>query len=555
MSSNPAPGQRRAQLRRRSNGVSLFVQSLLSHSGSAARPGSHEASERPSRAGISDDREWGTSDAGAPWAIFTAAMFVLAFAARLLPMVLGGGLGGIGGYDDGVYYTAAASLIHGRMPYNDFLLLHPPGILLVLAPFAWLGSHTSDAAGFAAARVAFMLIGALNTALVVRVLRRFGLPAAAVGGVFYAMFFPAIYAERSTLLEPLGTLALLVALVLMGRGRDVPSRWRFYAAGAALGAGVAVKIWYVVAVLVIVAALRGAARWPVLAGAAVAAGAICLPFFVAAPTHMFRYVITDQLGRPGAHVSMVKRVESIVGLGAVAPDGGSSVLALTAVMVSAAFAVCVLIAFTAPDARVFIWLLAANTVVLLASPSYFKHYSTFTAAPLALIVGVAVGRVVPTMLRFTFGRPLLGGAAMIAVLGLGAPGVLHLEGTHFPAGPMRPGAARVHGCVTADDPAALVELNVLTSDLNRGCALWPDVTGWTYDTAEVRTPSGKEESRHKNTVWQHLVLGYLQSGSATILARPETGLSEASRAQIAAGPVLAHAGDYTLRGVRATAHG
>ena len=43
---------------------------------------------------------------------------------------------GLGNYDDGVYYSAATALVHGQLPYRDFLLLQPPGIAVLLAPFA-----------------------------------------------------------------------------------------------------------------------------------------------------------------------------------------------------------------------------------------------------------------------------------------------------------------------------------------------------------------------------------------------------------------------------------
>ena len=55
------------------------------------------------------------------WAIALAA---IAFAFRLIPVLRGGGLFGFGNYDDGVYYAAATGLVHGRLPYLDFLLLH-----------------------------------------------------------------------------------------------------------------------------------------------------------------------------------------------------------------------------------------------------------------------------------------------------------------------------------------------------------------------------------------------------------------------------------------------
>ena len=73
------------------------------------------------------------------WAIAIAA---IAFLIRLVPVLRGGGLLGIGNYDDGVYYAAATGLIHGLLPYQDFLLLHPPGSTLLLAPFAAVAQLT-----------------------------------------------------------------------------------------------------------------------------------------------------------------------------------------------------------------------------------------------------------------------------------------------------------------------------------------------------------------------------------------------------------------------------
>ena len=116
------------------------------------------------------------------WLIMAAAALV-AFLARRDLVVRHAGLLGLHGYDDGVYYAGAAALLAGRMPYRDFVLLHPPGILLVLAPFAEIGALTSDQDGLASVRVGFWLVGAVNAALVARVAAREGPTAAAVGGL------------------------------------------------------------------------------------------------------------------------------------------------------------------------------------------------------------------------------------------------------------------------------------------------------------------------------------------------------------------------------------
>src|ERR1044072_4376607 len=82
---------------------------------------------------------------------------LLAFVARLLPVLRGGGLHGVLGYDDGVCFGAAEAFVFGRLPYHDFVLLHPPGIVLALAPFAGLARLTGDDdSALAVARLVFM---------------------------------------------------------------------------------------------------------------------------------------------------------------------------------------------------------------------------------------------------------------------------------------------------------------------------------------------------------------------------------------------------------------
>src|SRR4051794_25537891 len=122
-----------------------------------------------------------------------ALVAVTAFVLRLVPVLTGGGLYGRGNYDDGVYYAAASGFVHGLLPYRDFLLLHPPGIVLALAPFAALADVVGDPTALAVGRVTFMMVGAVNAVLVAVVLRRLGFAAAMVGGLVYAVALPAVY--------------------------------------------------------------------------------------------------------------------------------------------------------------------------------------------------------------------------------------------------------------------------------------------------------------------------------------------------------------------------
>src|SRR3954470_10523976 len=88
--------------------------------------------------------------------VIAGAGFVLTFLVRLTPMLRGGGLAGYGSYDDAVYYASAVGLVHGRLPYRDFLLLQPPGIVVALAPFAALGRIIGETAGFSVSRLGWM---------------------------------------------------------------------------------------------------------------------------------------------------------------------------------------------------------------------------------------------------------------------------------------------------------------------------------------------------------------------------------------------------------------
>src|SRR4051794_25123499 len=110
-------------------------------------------------AGSSALPRWGRGDAVATWGAY-AAVFVTALAARLAVVLVSPGRPcGTFGYDSSVYFTASTALIHGRLPYRDFVFLHPPGVVLALTPFAWLGRLTTDHTGFVAAVLAFALLG------------------------------------------------------------------------------------------------------------------------------------------------------------------------------------------------------------------------------------------------------------------------------------------------------------------------------------------------------------------------------------------------------------
>ena len=468
------------------------------------------------------------------------AVGIVAFSVRLAIMVRGGGLNGLGAYDDGVYYAAADALVHGRMPYRDFLFIQPPLIAVVVAPFAALGTIVSDPVGFEIARLAFMGIGAANAVLCGAILRRFGWSAVIVGGFGYTVFYPAVYAERSVLLEPLGTFGVLLAILLLQRSAIRPSL--AVLAGVASGLATGAKIWYVVpALLLLVLASRVRLRY--LIGVAIGGCAIYLPFLAAAPLTMAQQVILNQLGRGGGRTaSPLRRIISILGAHSTLSVPVTTIAPILALLAAAA----VLAALATRGARTFGILMIGTLTVLLLSPSWFQHYAALTAPPLALCLGVSTARLAAVLSK------RWAAVALVAVVVLGVVGANEANdrsryGAQTPAG-LPAAAATVRGCITADDPGTLIALNVLSRDLrDPTCAVWPDVTGWTYDPKDFsRAPDGGMQLRRLNPRWQQDVLAFLESGDATIRTRRGTGYSHASKRIVDSGAVLFRDGRFVI---------
>jgi alpha-1,2-mannosyltransferase len=471
----------------------------------------------------------------------------VAFLARLAPVLRGGGLRGVLAYDDGVYFGATDALLSGRLPYRDFLLLHPPGVLIALAPFAFLGRLTSDPVGLAAARVAFMAIGALNAVLVYSVARRAGRVSGLVAGAMYALWGPAAYAERTTLLEPLVNLGVLAALLVLGDAR-VATRRQLIVAGAALGAATAVKLWAVVPLVVLavwVFRRRGRnAGGTFVSGAAFAAGAVCLPFFWVAPGRMLRMVVMDQVGRPDNGVSTAQRLAGIVGRYHAAGHHPGTFLLIATVLAVTFLIVAALVVTTAPELRVWAALLAGQGALLVVGPVYYDHYATFVAPALCLVVGSAVGIVVARFYRLDHAwlRPV----PIVAVSCLGLAilpiiGPVHREGRRLPRGRVAE-VVEAARCVRADSTAALVETNLLTRDLRRRCTFAVDVTGVTYDVGSSQLRGGRPSaSRRSDAAWQGFLGAYVTGADAFLVVQAHAdGFGPGVRAVLRSQRVLLH---------------
>ncbi len=495
-------------------------------------------------------------------------VFLLALAARLFLVLHSGGFLGDYGYDGPVYYTASDSLLHGRVPYRDFVLIHPPGIMLALAPFAQLGRLTTDHTGFVAANIVFLVLGAVNAALVVAVARRMGLSirAAAAGGVFYALWSGSTGAEYLVRLEPLGNFLLLLGLFAFFTARRTED-WRWPAlAGLAFGAAAGVKIWWSVPLAIVLLWPTVATRWRrdlalKAAGAATALGLIMTPFFVLAPGQMVHMVILDQMGRHDNDPGVFDRLRTLTSLDLISSHLRAGALVAAIAALAALFATVCAVSLLAGPARLVAVLTIAQLAVLLIAPSFYWFYADYAAPGAALTLAVAAQQVsrahARTLTRsparsrpervarrWAWRLPVIAFATAIAAM---AFGLLPVRAVPPGRGSrLTPLVSAAH-CVTSDSPMLLIRMNVLSRDLERGCEVWVDVSGTVLGPDRMSAgKDGRAVPPQGNQRWQRDVTRYLLSGDATMVVRPQTGLDAASWRLIKAHGVLAASGNIVI---------
>lgn len=205
-------------------------------------------------------------------------------------------------YDDGVYFSAASLLVQGVLPYRDFTLVHPPGILLIHAPLAALGAWIGPAAAFIASRWFTLTFAALGALLAGRVAARAAGPVAGlVAAAVFATHPEAIGQDRGPYLEPaLNVLALAMAAVwLSDRARRPRGA---VLSGVLAGAACAVKVWGGAWVLAALASLPGDRRrraaLAVVAGACAVGLVVLGPFALAAFDRMVEQTLWFHALRP-----------------------------------------------------------------------------------------------------------------------------------------------------------------------------------------------------------------------------------------------------------------
>jgi hypothetical protein len=266
---------------------------------------------------------------------------------------------------------------------------------------------------------------------------------------------------------------------------------------------------------------------------------------------MFRMVVVDQLERGEANAGVRGRISGILGVARF----GSGARPPHLLVVAAVAVLCALVVVGAVLDRAWLVsaLLVAIVTLLLTAPSFFAHYAGYAAAPLLVLTGTGAAALTVRPVRL---RSLAPGSrhALIVALAVAAIPItafacvvagLH-RGTRFPGASLGKAAASSH-CVTADSPAALIQMDLLSRDLERQCRVWIDVTGLTYDTAGLRRPNGEPLPRRLDRPWQRALMDYLLSGNAIVILRSGAdGFAPENARTIDHLPVLARVAGHTL---------
>ena len=233
-----------------------------------------------------------------PVNVAIAVAVALALGLRLLLLSRPGYLMGVTEYDDGPYFGSAVDLLHGVLPYRDFIFVQPPGITLLMLPAAALsrlychGHRDGGLAATTAASVAAVAgVGLLA--------RHRGLLAVIVSCGLMAVYPDSVLTSRTVLVEPWLTVFCLAGALAVAEGDRLTASRRVagLAGGAAFGFAGAVEVWAIFPVLVLFLLLLPGIRRAALFAAGVAAGFAVpvLPFAAVDPRRFYQSLYVAQV--------------------------------------------------------------------------------------------------------------------------------------------------------------------------------------------------------------------------------------------------------------------
>ena len=333
-------------------------------------------------------------------AVIVAAT-LLALGLRIYQLARPGHLLAVGDVDDGADFGSAIWLVHGIVPYRDFVMVQPPGITLLMTPAAELSRLTGSTEwAIAVGRLLTALAGAAATALGGLLVRHRGMLATVATCGIIAIYPGSVQSAHTVLLEPWLVLFCLAGALAVFHGDQLAGGRRLVWGGAAFGFAGAIKVWAIIPVVVIcVACLPAVGRaGRFLAGAAAGFCLPVLPFAALAPRGFYDSVIVAQLVRTGARTPLDYRLQQLTGLTRWQP--GSVLLVTSAVLVVLVLAGLLISASRVtgypPSPLEWFALVTATVVVIafLVPADFYYHYPGFLAPFLALAIALPAARLI-----------------------------------------------------------------------------------------------------------------------------------------------------------------
>jgi hypothetical protein len=441
-------------------------------------------------------RRWLRRPAAIPTVITLATLAGLAL--RLYQLSRPGFLLGVTEYDDGTDFGSAVRLIHGALPYRDFIMVQPPGITVLMAPVAAATSSFGTVTGMAVARVLTVLASAAAIPLGGLLTRHRGVLAVLVTCGVLAVYPDSLLAARTVLLEPWLVLFCLLGALAVFDGNQPVTGWRMLWGGAAFGFAGAVKVWAILPVVVILVLTVRRPRQAGRFAAGVAAG-FCLPvlpFALLAPVTLYRGVIVAQLLRSDVQrIPAAARLQDMLGLTHL-PAASTAPLVITGVAVVVAVAALMAagswLSHRWPPPLD--WFAAVTCLLVVAAflwpADFYEHYAAFLAPFLALALALPVARLVAALpqqgKQARLGRVVRRGAIVVAAVTLATLAVLqgiaesHV-GSAVPASELTAAerAIPAGACVLTDQVSYTIAINRFDTT-NPACSLMVDGVGSDY---------------------------------------------------------------------------
>jgi len=458
--------------------------------------------------------------AGAPVTAVIVAATVLALGLRIYQLARPGHLLGVGDYDDGADFGSAIWLVHGVLPYRDFVVVQPPGITLLMTPAALLSRLTgSTAAAIAAGRILTAAAGAASVAAAGLLVRHRGLLATIVTCGVIAIYPGSVQAAHTVLLEPWLVAFCLAGALAVFDGDHLASGRRLIWGGAAFGFAGAIKVWAIIPVAVIFVLCLPRFRQAVKYLAGVVAG-FCipvLPFAAAAPRSFYDSVVVAQLVRTGARTPLTFRLAELTGLNGWHLGRAALVAAAIVILVIVAGLLISASVITRCPPAPLEWFAVATAVLVVVAfivpDDFYYHYPGFLAPFLAMAVALPAARLIdgagpqerrrcsqpPARVRnWTAGLAGL----VIVVLPLAMPWAENSPTPTYSAAVAAIGRAIPPGsCVLTDQVSLLISADRLISTVP-GCPVVVDGTGTSYALGGGQSPLTAGRSPALAAIWR-----------------------------------------------------